>query len=298
MIIDSFTKRAIQQALKDDIGSRDITTSAVLHKAKRAKFVILAKQEFVISGLGAAETAFELVDETIRFKPLVNDGSGVAKSKAIAYVDGRCWSVLSAERTALNFLCWLSGISTLTRRFVKAVEGTKAQITDTRKTIPAFRHLQKYAVRMGKGLNHRFGLYDQILIKDNHIASIMAEPTVVKDRRAAIRSALEAAKKSIAKGKKIEVEIDNLDMLKAALSLNPDIIMLDNMSLADIKEAVKLRDAYRFRAGDLGFNLLLEASGGINIENVREVAEAGVDSISVGALTHSAPAVDISLEVR
>lgn len=298
MIVDSFTKKAIRRALKEDIGSRDITTSAVLHKAKKAKFVITAKQESVISGLAIAETVFEMADTAIRFKPLVNDGMSVAQGKAIAYIDGYCRSILAAERTALNFLCWLSGISTLTRLFVKAVEGTKADIMDTRKTIPMFRYLQKYAVRMGGGLNHRMGLYDQVLIKDNHIASIMSVPSITRDKKLAIRSALETAKKSLPKGRKIEVEIDSLDMLKVALNFNPDIIMLDNMSLADIKEAVRIRDAYRFRRGDLGFNLLLEASGGVGLENVRSIAEAGVDRISIGALTHSAPAADISLEIR
>ena len=169
MIIDAQLRRLMQQALKEDIGTRDITTNAIIHKSKKGKFVIIAKEECVICGLTLAELAFEIVDGTVRFKPVVNEGTKVLKGKAIAYVEGRCWSILAAERTALNFLSWLSGISTETNRFVEAVKGTKAQIMDTRKTIPTFRRLQKYAVRIGGGTNHRMGLYDQVLIKSNRL---------------------------------------------------------------------------------------------------------------------------------
>lgn len=298
MIIDADLKKLIQLALKEDIGPGDITTTAVVHKAKKGRFVMVARQDCVICGLSLAEATFETVDSTVRFKPLVNDGMKVAEDKAIAYVEGPIRSILSAERTALNFLCWLSGISTLTSRFVEAVKETKARIMDTRKTTPSLRRLQKYAVKIGGGANHRMGLYDQVLIKDNHLAAISFEPTVVKSKKQAIKTALGSMKKTVQKSKKIEIEVDSLEMLKVALEHNPDIIMLDNMSISDIKEAVKIRDAYRIKIGDLGFKVLLEASGKVTLSNVKEIAECGVDMISIGALTHSAPAVDISLEPR
>ena len=298
MIIDAELKKMIQRALKEDIGAGDITTNAVIHKAKKGKFVISAKQECVICGLNLAESIFETVDSSLRFKPVVNEGDNLTEQQAIAYVEGRCWSILAAERTALNILSWLSGISTLTNKFVKAIEGTKAQIMDTRKTLPTFRRLQKYAVKIGGGTNHRMGLYDAVLIKDNHLAAVSFEPTILKGKKDAIKSLLEDAKKNTLKGKKIEIEVDSLDMLRLCLKYNPDIIMLDNMSIADIKEAVKIRDAYRIKTEDVGFKALLEVSGNVRLDNVREIAECGVDMISIGALTHSAPSVDISLEAR
>ncbi len=298
MIIGPYIKKLIQKALKEDIGSGDITTNTILRKARKGKFVMLAREKSVISGLGIAKAVFEAIDMEVRFKPLVNDGMNVARDKAIAYVEGRCWPVLAAERTALNFLCWLSGISSLTDCFVRAVEGTRAQIMDTRKTLPAFRRLQKYAVRMGGGVNHRMGLYDQILIKDNHIALTMTKSTNIKNKKDALKSVLEAAKERAGKGKKIEVEVNSLSMLKIVLEYNPDIIMLDNMSIGNMAQAVKIRDAYRVKVGNLGFKALLEASGRVNIDNVRNIAATGVDRISIGALTHSAPSIDISLEVR
>jgi nicotinate-nucleotide pyrophosphorylase (carboxylating) len=169
---------------------------------------------------------------------------------------------------------------------------------DTRKTIPTLRRLQKYAVKLGGGLNHRMGLYDQVLIKDNHLAAISCKPTIAKDETEAIKFALENAKRNAPKSRKIEIEVDCLDALKIALEHSPDVIMLDNMSIPQIKEAVKIRDAHRIKVGDVGFKVLLEVSGNVNLGNVREIAECGVDMISVGALTHSAPSVDISLEPR
>jgi nicotinate-nucleotide pyrophosphorylase (carboxylating) len=298
MIIDAYTKRIIQQALKEDIGARDITSSSVFHKSKKGEFVIIAGQDAVVCGMHISEAVFETADSSIRFKPLVNDGIRVVKNKAIAYVEGPCVSVLSAERCALNFLSWLSGISTLTSRFVEAVSHTRARIMDTRKTIPTLRRLQRYAVRIGGGANHRMGLYDQVLIKDNHISLALSKPTVIKDKKQAISSLIKSARANAGKGKKIEIEIDEIGVLKAVLECGPDIIMLDNMGLGDIRKAVEIRDAYRIKVGDIGFNALLEVSGGVRIENIKDIAEAGVDRVSVGALTHSAPAIDFSLEVR
>lgn len=298
MIIDAGLKLLIQKALKEDIGAGDITTTAVIAKSKKGKFVIIAKEECVVCGLNIAESVFETVDSTIRFKPTVNEGMKISEDKGIAYVEGSCLGILTAERTALNFLSCLSGISTLTNKFVEAVKGTKAKIFDTRKTIPGLRRLQKYAVRIGGGTNHRMGLYDQVLIKDNHLYSIMFEPTIAKRKKDAVGLALKNAKQNAPKNRKIEIEVTSLDMLRVALEYNPDIIMLDNISISDIKESVKIRDAHRIRIGDVGFKVLLEVSGGVNLENVRQIAECGVDMISVGALTHSAPAIDISLEPR
>ena len=298
MIIDGYLKRVIQQALKEDIGSRDITTNALMHKGKQGKFVIVVKEDCLICGMSLAEATFETVDGSIRFKPLINDGAQALEGKAIAYVEGPCWGILSAERTALNFLSWLSGISTKTSRFVEAVKDTKAKIMDTRKTTPTFRKLQKYAVRIGGGTNHRMGLYDQILIKDNHLAAVAFDPTIVKSKIDAVKFVMENAKKYARNEKRIEIEVSSLAMLKAVLKYNPDIIMLDNMGIDDIKEAVKIRDAHRIKIGDVGFKVLLEASGNVTLDNIREIAECGVDMISIGALTHSAPSVDISLEPR
>ena len=298
MIIDAYTKKIIDQALKEDIGSGDITTATVVHKDKKGDYVLMAKQDCVICGLTICEAVFETVDDSTRFKPLVSDGTSVADGKALGYVEGSLRSILTAERTALNFLCWLSGISTLTNRFVEAVKGTKAHILDTRKTIPTLRRLQKYAVKAGGGTNHRMGLYDQVLIKDNHIASAMYPPASAKNDKEAVKYVMESAKKHATKNMKIEIEVQSLDMLKDALNYNPDIIMLDNMSVKNIEEAVRLRDAFRIKVGDVGFKVLLEVSGNVNLSNVRQIAETGVDMISIGALTHSAPSVDISLEPR
>jgi nicotinate-nucleotide pyrophosphorylase (carboxylating) len=298
MIIDAHTKKIIQQALLEDIGAKDITTSSVIDKRKSGDFVITSKQDAVLCGMNIVEAAFEAVDSSVRFKPLAVDGTTVVNGKAVAYVEGACLSVLSAERTALNFLSWLSGIATLTSRFVDAVKHTRAKIMDTRKTIPTLRRLQKYAVKIGGGINHRTGLYDQVLIKDNHISLALTPPTVMKGKKEAIGLLLKNARVNAGKGKLIEIEVDSLEMLEAALRHDPDIIMLDNMGVEDIQKAVSVRDAYRIKVGDIGFKVLLEASGNINLGNVKQVAECGVDRISIGALTHSASSADFSLEVR
>jgi nicotinate-nucleotide pyrophosphorylase (carboxylating) len=298
MIIDAYIQKIIQQALSEDIGARDITTASVFHKSKTGEFVITSKQDALVCGMNITEAVFESVDNSVRFKPLVADGTRVVRDKAVAYIEGNCLSVLSAERTALNFLCWLSGISTITSNFVDLVKHTKAKIMDTRKTIPTLRRLQKYAIKIAGGENHRMGLYDQVLIKDNHISLALTPPTVIQDKKSAISSLLKDAKANAGKGRLIEIEIDSIDMMDAALSHGPDIIMLDNMSIEDIKKSVSIRDAYRVRVGDVGFKVLLEVSGNVNLGNVREIAQCGVDRISVGALTHSAPSADFSLEVR
>lgn len=297
MIIDSQIKKLIRAALKEDIGSGDITTNSIFSKSKTGRFVMLACEKSVISGLSIAKAVFKTVDPKVRFIPLMKDGMHTIAHSEIAYINGRCRSILAAERTALNFLSWLSGVSSLTSRFIKAVEGIQVQIMDTRKTTPVFRRMQKYAVKMGGGTNHRVGLCDQILIKDNHIA-MMIKLTDSMNTEAALKSLLERFQKRTGRCKKIQIEVHNLAMLRTVLKYSPDIIMLDNMSIASMKKAVKIRDAYRTKAGGRDIKAVLEASGGVNIDNVRSIAAIGVDRISIGALTHSVPSADISLEVR
>ncbi|MFH0733010.1 MAG: carboxylating nicotinate-nucleotide diphosphorylase [Candidatus Omnitrophota bacterium] len=287
MIIKAKTKQLILQALKEDIGAADITTDALISKKQSGKFIIIAKQPCVICGIALAEACFQALDNSVYFRPMVNDATAVESGKVIAHIEGSAKSILMAERTTLNFLGWLSGVSTLTNKFVEKVTPYSVDIMDTRKTIPTFRHLQKYAVKIGGGKNHRMGLYDQVLIKDNHIE-------VTSN---GIKEALEKAKRYAPKGKKIEIEVKNLTELKEALNCNPDIIMLDNMKISDIKEAVKLRNSYRIKQQDIGFKTLIEVSGNITLENVADVAACGIERISIGALTHSAPAADFSLSV-
>jgi len=298
MIIDYNIKKAIQKALKEDIGARDITTTSILPKTQKGEFAIIAKSECVICGLNFAALTFEMVNNTIGFKPTVKEGKKVPGGYVVAYVKGGCWAILSAERTALNILSWLSGTATLTNRFVEEVKGTKAQILDTRKTIPGLRAFQKYAVLIGGGANHRMGLYDQILIKDNHISAVVAASPAIKGKKDAVELLLKKARRYGPRDSKVEVEVDSLDIFKVALELNPDIIMLDNMSTENIEKAVQIRDNYRVKIGDVGLKTLLEVSGNVGLYNVREIAECGVDMISIGALTHSAASIDISLELR
>jgi nicotinate-nucleotide pyrophosphorylase [carboxylating] (EC 2.4.2.19) len=265
----------IDLALAEDIGPGDVTSEAVLPPDLCLRAHIVAKQAGVVAGLPVAEAVFRRVDPSVHFTPRVGDGARVEAGTVLAEVEGPARSLLAAERTALNFLQRLSGIATLTRRFVDAVAGTRAVILDTRKTHPGHRALEKYAVRMGGGQNHRMGLYDMVLIKDNHIAAAGSITAAVRRARAA-RPELP-----------IEVEVKDLDELREALELPVDRIMLDNFDLEAIRAAV------RIAAG----RVPLEVSGGVTLERVAELAATGVDYISVGALTHSAPALDISMEV-
>jgi nicotinate-nucleotide pyrophosphorylase (carboxylating) len=229
----------------------------------------------VVAGLDCARLALKAMDADIRFEAVAADGDRVAAGAVLARAEGNARAILTAERTALNLLGRLSGVATLTGEYVRAVEGTSARITDTRKTTPGLRALEKYAVRCGGGINHRFALDDAILIKDNHVAAA-----------GGVGPALERAKAAVHHLMKIEVEVDSLQQLDEALPHAPDVIMLDNFSLEDLREAVR-------RAGG---RVRLEASGGISLQTVRAVAETGVDVISVGALTHSASVLDIGLD--
>jgi nicotinate-nucleotide pyrophosphorylase (carboxylating) len=270
--------RMVRVALSEDSGGGDITTRRLFSRAVKAKGAIIVKQQAIIAGLPAARAVFQAVDQTVRFRPRVREGARVEQGKIIATLSGDGRSLLAGERVALNFLQHLSGVATLTRRFVDAVQGTQAVILDTRKTIPGLRLLEKYAVRMGGGHNHRMNLGDGILIKDNHIALA-----------GGLRSAVQAAKQQIGRTRRrpIEVEATTLDEVQEAVAAGAEIILLDNMPVATIKEAVLL----------IGTRAKTEVSGGVHLQNVRELAATGVDAISIGALTHSAPAVDLSLEV-
>jgi len=267
----------ISAALKEDIGTGDITTDLIVPHSRLAEAIILSKDNGVVAGLKVAERVFSLVDGEIIFNPLVQDGEEVAHGQTMASLSGRAYGILSAERVALNFLQRLSGIATSTRRLVRLVEGYKAKIVDTRKTTPGLRQLEKYAVRVGGGYNHRFGLYDAVLIKDNHIRVA-----------GGVAEAVKLAKCKASPLMKIEVETTNLDEVAEALSAGADIIMLDNMDTQTMAQAVKI----------VSGGALIEASGSITPERIVGVAAAGVDFISVGALTHSVRSLDISLEIE
>ncbi|MBI4823362.1 MAG: carboxylating nicotinate-nucleotide diphosphorylase [Nitrospirae bacterium] len=275
MNIPSGVMSFIQQSLEEDIGSGDITTSLLVSETHNSTSLIIAKEDFVVAGLPFVKEVFNILDSTVSFNVLVEDGSMAKKGSIIVEINGKTRTLLQAERTALNLLQRLSGIATMTRKFVTKVKGLKVEILDTRKTMPCMRYMEKYAVRMGGGKNHRFGLYDGILIKDNHIEAVDG-----------IKNALARVKQSRFLSR-IEVEAENLKEFKDALGAGADIIMLDNMSIKDIKEAVRLAKG----------KAILEVSGNVTLENVREIAETGVDLISVGAITHSAPSVDISMKI-
>ena len=267
--------------LDEDIGQGDITTQAVVPARVQGRGQILAKESLVLAGLDAALAVFEVGDGSLRVDRLTRDGAYLTPGTVCAEIHGPAHILLTAERVAINLLQHLSGIATITRRYVEAVQHTKARIIDTRKTLPGLRLLEKYAVRVGGGRNHRFGLGDGILIKDNHIAIAGGIAEAVTMVRAAVSHL-----------QKIEVEVENLTQLQEALEAGADVVLLDNMAPAQTREAVRL-----VRAAPGGEHTLVESSGGITLETVCDYAEAGVDLISSGTLTHSAPAVDLSLEI-
>ncbi|MCC2627817.1 MAG: nicotinate-nucleotide pyrophosphorylase [Thermomicrobiales bacterium] len=270
----------IDLALAEDIGGGDITSTLTVAAGRRARGRLLAKAAGVVSGLEVAGEVFRRVDPTIVFTPLVADGDAVAAMTPIATVEGPARSVLAGERVALNLLQRLSGVATLTARYVDAVRETKARIVDTRKTTPGMRALEKAAVRHGGGHNHRFGLTDGVLIKDNHLAAVGGADRVAR----AVRLARQGAPHTL----RIEIELTTLNELAQALEASADIVLLDNMEIADLRKAVAMT----------ADRALLEASGGVTLESVAEIAATGVNLISVGALTHSAPALDISLDLE
>lgn len=269
-------KTFISNALREDIGPGDLTTEALIPPDKYGKAYIVAKEPLVLAGMEAAREVFRQLDPCISFVGNHVDREYLYDGEVISKISGPLRHLLTGERVALNILQRLSGIATLTRQYVKKIEGKKAKIVDTRKTTPGFRALEKYAVTVGGGKNHRFGLYDGILIKDNHIAAV-----------GNITEAVKRARESAPHTLKIEVETENLEQVKEAVFAGADIIMLDNMDIETMLEAVRL----------INGRAVIEASGGVNLETVRDIAETGVDLISVGAITHSARAMDISMEI-
>lgn len=268
----------VDLALAEDIGTGDVTTLAIVPAEAQARATMLVKAEGVVSGLGVARFVFGRVDPAVSFTPSVADGTRVPVRTVVAKLAGPARSLLTAERVALNLIQRLSGVATLTARYVEAVAGTTARIVDTRKTTPGLRQLEKQAVRDGGGHNHRVGLADGVLIKDNHLAAIGGPDRVSR----AVRQARQYAPHTL----RIEVEVTTLAEVEEAVAAGADVILLDNMAVAMMRQAVEF----------VGGRALLEASGGVNLDTVRAIAETGVDLISIGALTHSAPALDISLE--
>lgn len=267
-------ERIVRTALVEDIGLGDVTTEATVGRDTIARAELVAKEDFTLAGIDVAAAVFRLLDPDVNFEKIHTDGQSVRKGEVIAWLKGKASVLLQGERVALNLLQRMSGIASLTARYVIEVEGTDAIIVDTRKTVPGLRALDKYSVRMGGGRNHRIGLFDGVLIKENHIAAA-----------GGISAAIERAKKQLPHSLKIEVETCDLAEVEEALQAGADIIMLDNMNLDEMRQGVEL----------IAGKALVEASGGVNLERVRDIAETGVNIISVGALTHSVAAVDISM---
>lgn len=277
-------KKLVATALREDIGKGDITTEACVFQKRNAKAKIIAKQWGIIAGLEIVETVFKALDSSIKFMALVRDGAEVKNGDVIAELSGSITHILAGERTALNFLQRLSGIATLTAEYVEKVKSYKAKIFDTRKTTPGLRDIEKYAVSVGGGQNHRIGLYDMVLIKDNHLK--------IADRN--IAELVQSVRKKILKNVKIEIEVENLLQVREAIQSQADIIMLDNMDIQTIKKAVSLIQNSKFKIRNLPE---IEVSGEVSLNSVEKIAECGVDRISVGRLTHSTKSMDISLEI-
>jgi nicotinate-nucleotide pyrophosphorylase (carboxylating) len=281
VLVLNFDPQMIRAALAEDVGSGDVTTLATVPADALASAVMVAREPLLVCGLPLAEAVFKEVSARLVLSPTAKDGERAGKGQELLAVQGPARAILAAERVSLNFVQRLSGVATLTARFVAAVAGTGARILDTRKTTPGWRQLEKYAVQCGGGINHRLGLYDRILIKDNHLAALRGEaPSAIE---AAVRRARAQFPKLI-----VEVEADTLEQAGQACQAGADVILLDNMSNENLRTAVRL----------IAGRAKTEASGGVNLASVRAIAETGVDFISVGALTHSAPAVDIALDFR
>lgn len=274
-------EETVNRALAEDSAWGDVTTQALIPADAQGRASLIARSPGVLAGIEVAHLVFTMVDTSLRFGALLADGDRLQPGAEIATVEGRVSGILRGERVALNFLQRMSGIATETNRYVEAVRGTKARVVDTRKTTPGLRFLEKYAVRAGGGQNHRGHLGDGILIKDNHLAALRAAGL-------GIRAAVELARKKAPHTLRVEVEVTSLEEALEAVEARADIVMLDNMGLEDMRRAVKA----------IGGRVLIEASGGVTLDSVKAVAETGVDLISVGALTHSVKALDISLEVE
>lgn len=274
-------RRIVQEALREDLGWGDITTRALISAEACARGAVLFKEAGVLAGLPVMALTFQALDEEIAVRRCVPEGAWVEAGQVVAEVQGRAAPILSAERVALNFLQRMCGIATQTRRYTQAIKGLPVRIIDTRKTTPGLRMLEKYAVRMGGGANHRFNLSDGVLIKDNHLAILRAQGL-------GLREIVETARRGVPHTAKVQVEVRTPEEAVRAVEAGAEAVLLDNMSLVEMRRAVKL----------VARRALVEASGGVTLENVREIAETGVDLISSGALTHSARALDISLELE
>ncbi|MNW33095.1 carboxylating nicotinate-nucleotide diphosphorylase [Fontibacillus panacisegetis] len=271
---------SITRWLEEDIGAGDITTAVTVPQGHESKGIIHAKEAGIVAGIEIAQRVFEVVDRTLTFTPLVKDGDSVAKGTVLAVVEGSTHSVLTGERLALNLLQRMSGIATKTRTFIDVLNGLPVRLVDTRKTTPGHRMLEKYAVRVGGGSNHRFGLYDAVMIKDNHIKG-----------SGSIAEAVSRARANIPHTMKIEVETENLMQVDEALTAGADIIMLDNMEPGLMKQAVS-------HIKEKAPHVIVEASGNVSLQTIRSIAESGVDVISVGRLTYSFESLDISLDLN
>ncbi|MEN6489859.1 MAG: carboxylating nicotinate-nucleotide diphosphorylase [Smithella sp.] len=276
-MISQKIRKIIEAALIEDIGTGDITTGAIVSRELAGKAQALAKDDFVVAGIDLFKEVFFCLDDRTQFSSLAADGQMVKKGDVVAEISGRLFYILQAERVALNIFQRMCGIATLTRKYVEAIQGTKAKILDTRKTMPGLRVIDKMAVSIGGGFNHRMGLYDGVLIKDNHIAAA-----------GSITAAVKAQRNRLAHTLKIEVETKNMSEVQEALDCGVEIIMLDNMALEEMKKAVEL----------ISGRALVEASGNVNLQRVAAIAATGVDLISVGELTHSVRAADISLLIK
>jgi nicotinate-nucleotide pyrophosphorylase (carboxylating) len=266
--------RIIEIALIEDVGTGDVTTASTIEEGTSVRAELVAKEDFLLSGIGVAARVFQRLDARAAFEPLIQDGQAVRRGEVLAWIKGDAALLLQGERVALNLLQRMSGVATLTAQYVAEVEGTGAIVVDTRKTTPGLRLLEKYSVRIGGGGNHRMALYDGVLIKDNHITAAGGIP-----------AAVDRARRNVPHTLKIEVEVRNQEEVAEAIDAGADILLLDNMDLEQLRAAVELVDG----------RVVTEASGGINLETIRAIAETGVDLISVGALTHSYRSVDISM---
>lgn len=286
-------RELVQLAIKEDIGDGDITSRIFIPDGSKSEGVLTAKETGIVAGLPVAGYVLSQIDKDLLLSVNISDGSRVEKGSIIGSVKGLTVSLLSAERLILNFLQRLSGIATATNRFTEKIKGYKTEILDTRKTTPGWRYLEKYAVKTGGGANHRMGLYDQVLIKDNHLKIIESEK-----ENGNIGDLVKKAREQIADEVLIEVEVEDLCQIRDVIDAGVDIILLDNMAPSIIKEAVEMVKKFgNSRDTGTGRTILTEASGNITVENVKEYAQAGVDRISVGMITHSASALDISFDI-
>jgi len=278
----------VRAAIKEDIGSGDITTTSLVCKSLRSSAVIVSREDCVVCGVSIAEMVMSQIDAEVSVRPACKDGSSIGRGMEILFLEGSTASILRAERTMVNFLTFLSGISTRTMRYVEKARPYGVKIMDTRKTIPLLRYLEKYAVRTGGGTNHRMGLYDQVLIKDNHICCRRASAPAGKTF--SLKDIVEESRRKNRKGVPIEIEVESVKEFGDAILGRPDTIMLDNMTPEEIRSCVEIRKLSRSKP-------LLEVSGGITLDTVEEFAGTGVDMISVGELTDSVTAIDMSLEM-